>query len=234
MDEFKGQIIAIGGGGFGRDPKNPVIEDYILKLSSSTNPKISFFPTASAENKDYVVNFYKAFSKLNCRPEYVSLFQNTPNLNNIIDKSDVIYIGGGNTKSMLAVFKEWHLDKMLYTAYKEGKILCGVSAGAICWFKQGVTDSWEGDLRIIDCLNFLPGVCCPHYDGEEKRRPAVENFIKSNQISNALCIEDGAALHYKNNEFETAISFYPNKNVYNTFLNNNELKETPLYKIDIS
>ena len=230
----KGHIIAIGGGGFGRSPKNPVIEDYIVKLSLSNNPKISFFPTASAENKDYVVNFYKAFSKLNCRPEYISLFQNTPDLNQIIDSSDIIYIGGGNTKSMLAVFREWNLDKLLFKAYQEGKILCGVSAGAICWFEKGITDSWEGNLRVLDCLKFLPGACCPHYDGEEKRRPAVEKFINNNKISEAICIEDGAAVHYQNNIFKTAISFYSDKNAYNVMIKDNELKEFPLNKIDIS
>ena len=211
----KGHIIAIGGGGFGRSPKNPIIEDYIVKLAISNNPKIAFFPTASAENKDYVVNFYKAFSKLNCKPEYISLFQNTPDLNHIVNSSDIIYIGGGNTKSMLAVFREWDLDKMLFKAYQEGKILCGVSAGAICWFEKGITDSWEGDLRVLDCFNFLSGVCCPHYDGEEKRRPSVEKFIKNNQISDAICIEDGAAVHYQDNAFKTAISFYPKKKEYN-------------------
>jgi len=230
----KGEIIAIGGGGFGRSPQNPIIEDYIVKLSPARKPKVSFFPTASAENKDYVENFYKAFSKLNCAPNFISLFQNTSDLNNIIDNSDIIYIGGGNTKSMLAVFKEWDLDQMLLKAYKEGKILCGVSAGAICWFEEGVTDSWEGDLRVLDCLGFLPSVCCPHYDGEEKRKPAVESFIKTKQIEKAICIEDGAAVHYKNNLFKTAISFYPNKNAYDVFIKNGQLQEIPLNKIDIS
>ena len=232
--ESKGQIVAIGGGGFGRSPKNLKIEDYIVKLSSSNNPKITFFPTASAEDKNYVVNFYKAFLKLSCKPEYISLFQNTPNLNDIIDNSDIIYIGGGNTKSMLSVFKEWNLDQMLLKAYKEGKILCGVSAGAICWFEEGVTDSWKGDLRVLDCLGFLPGVCCPHYDGEKKRKPAVGSFIKTKQIEKAICIEDGAAVHYQNNSFKTAISFYPNKNAYDVFIENGQLKEIPLKKVDIS
>tara|TARA_Y100001968_G_C19414560_1_gene748264 strand:- start:1157 stop:1858 length:702 start_codon:yes stop_codon:yes gene_type:complete len=230
----KGHIIAIGGGGFGGNPKNPIIEDYIVQLSSSKIPKIAFFPTASAENKDYVVNFYKAFSKLNCNPEYISLFQNTPDLNSIVESSDIIYIGGGNTKSMLAVFREWNLDQILLKAYSEGKILCGVSAGAICWFEKGITDSWEGKLRVMDCLNFLPGVCCPHYDGEEKRRPAVENFIKTNEISRAICIEDGAAIHYKDSNFQNSISFYPNKNAYDVYIEEGDLKEVALDKIDIS
>ena len=97
MSEY-GQIVAIGGGGFGRNPNKPVIEEYILNLSNSSKPKIAFFPTASAEDKQYILNYYKAFSKFNCNANYISLFQNTPNLNDIVDNSDVIYIGGGNTK----------------------------------------------------------------------------------------------------------------------------------------
>ncbi len=234
MLDSSGHIIAIGGGGFGRSPKNPIIEDYIVNLSSSVKPKIAFFPTASAENKDYVVNFYKAFSKLNCKPEYISLFQNTQNLSQVFDQSDIIYIGGGNTKSMLAVFKEWEIDKLLLKSYQEGKILCGVSAGAICWFEKGITDSWEGDLRVLECLGFLKGVCCPHYDGESKRRPAVESFIRNQEINRSICIEDGAAVHYENNNLKSAISFYPNKNAYDVSIKDNKLKETSLSKIDIS
>ena len=190
-----GHIIAIGGGGFGRNPKKPIIEDYILNLSDSQNPNITFFPTASAENSDYIVNFYTAFSSLNCNPKHVSLFKNTTNLESIIRDSDIIYVGGGNTKSMLAVFKEWGLDKLLLKAYKDGKILAGVSAGAICWFDQGITDSWEDGLRVLDCMGILKGVCCPHYDGEVDRKPSVEKFLKSNEIDACFCIEDLSLIH---------------------------------------
>ena len=228
-----GHIIAIGGGGFGRNPKKPIIEDYILNLSDSQKPNITFFPTASAENSDYIVNFYTAFSSLNCNAKHVSLFKNTPNLESIINDSDIIYIGGGNTKSMLAVFKEWGLDKLLLKAYKDGKILAGVSAGAICWFDQGITDSWEDGLRVLDCMGILEGVCCPHYDGEVNRKPSVEKFLKSKEIDSCFCIEDGAAIHYHNNRLKTAVAFYQNKNAYEVKLNRDSIKETPLKKINI-
>ena len=172
-----GHIVAIGGGGFGRNPNEAIIENYILNLSDSKKPNITFFPTASAENSDYIVNFYTAFSNLNCNAKHISLFKNTPNLDSIVNESDIIYIGGGNTKSMLAVFREWNLDKLLLKAYKEGKVLAGVSAGAICWFNQGITDSWEDGLRVLDCMGILEGVCCPHYDGEVNRKPSVEKLI---------------------------------------------------------
>ena len=227
-------IVAIGGGGFGRNPNKPVIEDYIVNLSDSKKPTITFFPTASAEDSNYIVNFYTAFSKLNCKAQHISLFKKTPDLKSIIDESDIIYVGGGNTKSMLAVFREWNLDKFIIDAYKQGKILAGVSAGAICWFEVGITDSWAYGLRVLDCMSILNGVCCPHYDGEANRRPSVKKFLKDRSIESCLCIEDGAALHYENENLKTAISFYNDKNAYQVRYESNELIEDPIRKIDIN
>tara|TARA_B100001123_G_C15110219_1_gene947152 strand:+ start:31 stop:732 length:702 start_codon:yes stop_codon:yes gene_type:complete len=230
----KGQIIAIGGGGFGRTPDEPIIEQYIIDQSSQSKPNICFFPTASAESKDYINNYYKAFSKLNCNPNHISLFSRTPDLESEIEKSDIIYIGGGNTKSMLAVFKEWNIVKLLETAYRSGKILAGVSAGAICWFNKGVTDSWANELKIIDCLNFLPDCCCPHYDGEIDRKPSVMNFVRSGKINSCLAIEDGSALHYDGEKLKTAVSFYEGAKAYKVFKKNDTISEIPIDSIKIN
>ena len=91
-------------------------------------------------------------------------------------------MGGGNTKSMLAVWREWKLDKLLLKAYNRGAILCGVSAGAICWFEKGVTDSWASNLNVMDCMGFVDGCCCPHFDGEEDRRPSEAKFIMDEKM----------------------------------------------------
>ena len=102
-----GQIIAIGGGGFGRNPNQPVIEKYIIDQSVAEKPNVCFIPTASAEDTAYIVNFYSAFSRLDCSPLHINFFQRTPRLDSIMNKQDIIYVGGGNTKSMLAVWQEW-------------------------------------------------------------------------------------------------------------------------------
>ena len=214
MSDNLGQVIAIGGGGFGRSIYNTKIDRYILEQCDSEKPNVCFIPTASAEDKAYTVNFYAVYSKLNCNPTHINFFQRTPRLDSIINKQDVIFIGGGNTKSMLAVWKEWKLDKLLLKAYNRGAILCGVSAGAICWFKQGITDSWASNLNVMDCLDFIPECCCPHYDGEADRRPSVHDMIKNDKISSCLAVEDGAALHYKNGKLLTSVSFYKNKKSY--------------------
>ena len=149
---------------------------YIIDQAGIDNPNICFIPTASAEDKSYIVNYYKAFSKLNCKPTHLNFFERTPNLRSILNKQDIIYVGGGNTKSMLAVWREWKLDILLKKLYDKGKVFCGVSAGSICWYKQGITDSWASNLSILDCLGFIEEVNCPHYYGEKDRQPSVHNL----------------------------------------------------------
>ena len=107
------QIIAIGGGGFGRNPGKGIIENYILKQSKKKNPNICFIPTATGDNEEYKKNFYATFSNLNCNATHLDFFKRTPDLENLIEDQDAIFVGGGNTKSMLAVWKDWGLDFLL-------------------------------------------------------------------------------------------------------------------------
>ena len=160
------QIIAIGGGGFGREIKDLKIENYIINQCSKQNPSICFIPTATGDDSGYINNFYKAFDSLGCNTSHIDFFKRTINLENHILKQDIIFVGGGNTKSMLAVWKEWGLDKLLMDAYEGGTIMSGVSAGAICWFENGITDSWKDHQAVLPCLGFVKGNCCPHYDEE--------------------------------------------------------------------
>jgi aminopeptidase N len=221
----KGHIIAIGGGGFGRNPNHRKIEKYILELTGKEKPNVVFFPTASAENQDYIIKFYKCFTKMNCEPSHVTFFQRTPRLDSIINKADVIYVGGGNTKSMLAVWQEWKLDKLLLKAYNNGKILCGVSAGAICWFEQGITDSWASNLNVMDCLGFLPEMACPHYQEEKDRRPDVHKMLKQGKCGSGWAIDGGAAIHFKNGKYYKSIQFYADSYVHYVSIKNGVVQE---------
>ena len=142
------QVIAIGGGGFGKNGDCSEIEKYLLKQIKRSRPKICFIPTATGDSDSYKADFYSTFSKLNCLVTHIDLFKRTKNLKKTILDQDIIYVGGGNTKSMLAVWKEWGIDKILLNAYNNGVIMSGVSAGAICWFTSGVTDSWDKELNI--------------------------------------------------------------------------------------
>jgi len=206
-------IVAIGGGGFGRSLGSLEIEKYIISLINKKRPKICFIPTASGDSSLYKLNFYRAFSKLNCITSHIDFFSRTENLEDKVFAQDIIYVGGVNTKSMLAVWKEWNLYEILQNAYEKGIVMSGVSAGAICWFDKGITDSYAEELTIIDCLGIVAGIACPHFDEEKEREPYVNNLIKREIIKSCICIEGNCALHIKNDFEYSSIDFGNGKNV---------------------
>ncbi len=216
-------IVAIGGGGFGRSLGELKIEKYITSIVDNNRPKICFIPTASGDNDLYKLNFYRAFSKLNCITTHIDFFSRTENLEQKVLSQDIIYVGGGNTKSMLAVWKEWNLNNILKIAYQKGIVMSGVSAGAICWFDKGITDSFSDRLEIIDCLGIVKGIACPHFDEEEEREPFVNEIIKSNKINSCICIEDNCALHITDDFKYESINFGKNKKCLKIFKEQNKL-----------
>ena len=226
-------IIAIGGGGFGRNPGEGFIEQYILDQTNKEIPNICFIPTATGDNEAYKVNYYSTFSKLNCNPVHLDFFKRTPNLEKLISEQDAIFVGGGNTKSMLAVWKDWGLDELLHKAYKAGVVMSGVSAGANCWFERSVVDSWEEDLKVIDCMGFVNGSYCPHYDEEPLRRPAVSKFLQDNIFESCYASEGNAALHIKNESDYLSINFGKDKNSYLVSLAEGKVKEVPFEVLSI-
>ena len=215
-------IVAIGGGGFGRSLGNLKIEKYIVSLVNKKVPKICFIPTASGDNDRYKLNFYRAFSKLNCETSHIDFFSRTEELNEKILSQDVVYVGGGNTKSMLAVWREWNLNLILKKAYEKGVVMSGVSAGAICWFEKGITDSYAKKLEILNCLGFVKGIACPHFDEEKEREPYVNQLLHRDLINSCICIEGYSALHINKNAFKT-INFGENKKCFKLFKQDNKI-----------
>ena len=230
---MKKQIVAIGGGGFGRNPGEGIIENYILNQSNAKNPNICFIPTATGDNEAYKNNYYATFTKLNCNPVHLDFFKRTPDLENLINEQDVIFVGGGNTKSMLAVWKDWGLDLILHEAYKNGVVMSGVSAGAICWFEQGITDSWAEDLVVMDCLGFIGGACCPHYDEEPQRKPSLNKFLTKKVLNSCYAVDGGCALHIQDEKVFKSVVFSKNKNSFLVELKDNKVVEKPYPTIDI-
>jgi dipeptidase E len=228
MSQPGGHIIAIGGGGFYRDGENLALERYIVQQSGAAQPRVAFLPTASAEPDSYLVSFYTAFVKLGCRPSHLSLFKRTPELRSYLLNQEVIYVGGGNTKSMLALWRAWGIPELLHEAWQLGAVLAGVSAGAICWFEQGLTDSWAGELRPLDCLGFLSGSCCPHYDGEAERRPALHRLIAAGEMAGALAIEDWTGVHFRGSERYRIVSAKRGSRAYAIAAAHGSVQETPL------
>jgi dipeptidase E len=204
----------LGGGGFSMEPDNPALDQYVLDLARRPNPSVCFLATASGDAETYIDAFYVAFRKLACRPTHVPLFARTPDLKTALLEQDVIYVGGGNTKSMLAVWREWGIPDVLRSAWESGTVLAGVSAGAICWFETGLTDSSGTGLYPLSGLGFLPGACCPHYDGETERRPALRRLVEGGTITTALALDDGAAAHFVNSKLANVVSSRPRAHAY--------------------
>lgn len=220
------QIIALGGGGFSME-ENPALDRYILTQAGTPNPKVCFVPTASGDSPNYIANFYAAFAKHPCHPTHLPFFSRTPDLRETLFDQDVIYVGGGNTKSMLAVWEGWGMIELLREAWGRGIVLAGISAGAICWFTQGITDSLGGRLSVMECMGFLPGSCCPHYDGEAERRPAFQEFLGTGQIQAGWAVDDGAAVHFVGDELHRVVASRTSAHAYRMAFENGVVSETP-------
>ena len=222
------QVIALGGGGFSMEPENPLLDLYVLQQSGKINPKICFIPTASGDSDNYISRYYNFFNKQICIPSHLSLFKpQTRDLESFLLENDIIYVGGGNTKNLLILWKEWGLDTILKRAWEQEIVLAGISAGSICWFEEGVTDSFGDGLEPLTCLGFLKGSNCPHYDGELNRRPAYQNLVAKSKIKPGIATDDGVALHYIDQKLSEIVSSRPNAKAYKVYFNE-EIKEVEL------
>lgn len=190
------QIIAIGGGGFTAPNSNLKIEKYLIAQTNKSNPRICFLPQASNEAPDYIVKFFETFTKLGTTPSWVSLFGRVESTwKQHLLNQDIIYVGGGNTKSMMALWQCWELDEVLRQAYNKGIILSGISAGAICWFEEGITDSvWP--LGTVKGLGLVKGSVCPHFDTEVERQSIYRAKVNEGAIPPGIALEDNTAAHY--------------------------------------
>ncbi|HXH55462.1 MAG TPA: peptidase E [Gammaproteobacteria bacterium] len=208
------QIIAIGGGGFGGSQKNLVMERYLIQQTQKASPKVCFLPQASAESSDYITHFYEAFCSLGALPSWISLFGRVENTwKEKLLQQDLIFVGGGNTRSMLALWREWGMDHILLEAYKQGIVLAGVSAGAICWFEQGMTDSvWP--LGALTGLKMLSGSCCPHYDSEPERKPTYLSKVKSGEVMPGIALQDNTAAHFVNGKLKCIVASIADKKAF--------------------
>jgi dipeptidase E len=230
----KQQIIAMGGGGFSMEA-TPVLDRYVLQQTGKPFPKVCFVATASGDADLYALNFYRAFSKMDCLPSELSLFRPpTADLESYVLEKDVIYVGGGNTRSMLALWREWGLDRILRKALEAGVVLAGISAGGNCWFEQCTTDSVPGALRMLPCLGFLPGSFSPHYDGEGERRPTLHKLLRQGGILPGYAADNSAALHFVDGQPFRAVCSVPGAKVYRVSLARDEVAEEPLDMLDLS
>jgi peptidase E len=208
------QLIVLGGGGFSMGD-SPMLDRYCLQASGKAKPRICFLGTASGDTTDYLLKFYRAHAGYDCQPSHLSLFRpHTTDIAGFLAEQDVIFVGGGNTRSMLALWREWGVDVALRRAYDAGVVIGGISAGMICWFDMGLTDSNGGTLQPINGLGWLPGGACPHFDGEPLRRPALEAAVANGAMPSSWAAEDGVALHFIDEALAYMVSSRPHASAW--------------------
>lgn len=223
-------IVAMGGGGFSMQPRNPMLDDFVLSLARrKRHPRVCFVGTASGDSDSYIRRFHEAFPPPRAAATHLTFFErNVSDLKKFAMAQDVIYVGGGNSANMLAVWRLHGLDRALRAAWSAGVVMAGISAGAICWFETGVTDSFGMPFRALnDGLGFVRGACCPHYDGEKARRPVLMRLIKHG-FPSTLALDDGAAAHFVGTRLKEVVSSRPKARAMRVALKRGVVVETTI------
>ena len=221
------KIIAIGGGEIGR-PGFPIettsIDKEIIKLTGKKNPSLLFFPTASGDSESYYKTVENYFGKkLKCKVDVLYLTKTDLSKEKIRSKilfSDIIYVGGGNTLKMISAWKKIGVDKVLREAYEKGIVLSGLSAGAICWFKYGNSDSRKmidkkAPMIRVTALNFISALFCPHYDVEKYRKLELKKMM-SKTSGVAIALDNCSAIEIIDDTYRI-ISSKDSANAYRVF-----------------
>lgn len=207
------QIVAFGGGGFSMESGNPLLDEYVLGLARARRerPRVCFLPSASGDADHYVVRFYKAFPASVCEPSHLSLFRRdegvTGDLRAHLLAQDLIYVGGGSVVSLLGVWAAHGLDRVLEECWRAGVILCGLSAGSLCWFSEGIS-AFHGGPTTVKGLGFLPWSNAVHYGTDPVRRAGYHRHLRDGG-SSGYAAEDGAALHFVDRDLAGVVSSRP-------------------------
>ncbi len=205
---------------------------YTAELTKKEKPKICFIPTGAGDNVYYINHWYKLCSDLNVEPKVMkvwisSQYQNE-SFEEILMNVDAIIVGGGNTLNMLAIWKAQEIDLALEKAYNNGIIIAGGSAGSLCWFNAGTTDSRPKELSIVNGLGFLDYSHCPHYDSEESRRPLYHENILEKKLSNGYACDDNSGILFLNGKMSKSVSLDTNSFSYYVYEKNGEIVEEKL------
>jgi peptidase E len=204
-------IFAMGGGGFTMEPNNPLLDDFVLGLAQAKEPRVLFLPTASGDTTAQINAFQARFADRMCAPEHVSLFRlremKRP-LQEIVLSADIIYVGGGSMRNLLAIWQAHGLDRLLVAAWQSGTVLAGLSAGAMCWFQGGVTRS-SGPPEPIEGLGLLDGSLTVHNDGEPERLPVWLAAVRDGTLPGGWALDDGVGLLFRGRQLQRVVSSRP-------------------------
>src|SRR4051794_35386690 len=208
------QIVAFGGGGFSMEAGNPRLDDYALSLTARDRPRVCFVPTASGDADHYVVRFYRAFAAVRCEPSHLSLFRRDRGAGAVegdlaahVLAQDLVYVGGGSLLSLPGTWRAHGLDAVLAEAWRRGTVLCGLSAGSLCWFAEAVT-AFHGAPTRVEGLGLLPHSNCVHYDGEPERRTEFRRFV-GDGMRPGYAAEYGVGLHFVGEDLHRVVTSRP-------------------------
>ncbi len=205
---------------------------YLAQITEKENPNICFLPTASGDDKDYVISFYEVCKELPVTPHVLKVWINSYDQKEtfleIISKMDAIVVGGGNTLNMLAIWKAQGIDLFLKQAYEKGCVMAGGSAGSLCWFNGGTTDSRPAELSIVKGLKFIDKSHCPHYNSEASRRPLYHKNILEGHLTDGYACDDRSAIHFINGKVEKSISLDAENHSYYVYRKDDSVFEEKL------
>jgi len=230
------RILAIGGGGFLMEGAPSPIDAQVLRLAGKAKPRICFISTPSGDLPEHIEKFYSAFSTAACQPSHLAFFRQ-PSAGSVplatfrdhLLAQDAIYVGGGNTKSALGVWREWGAAEALAQAYAAGVLLAGVSAGAMCWFEAGLTDSyWGAGYQPLSCLGFLPGGCGVHYHSDPQRTSRLHAAIAASAVPPSVAIDDFAAVLFENEVVSKSFAWRSGAAAYRIVLHDGRAQESSL------
>jgi len=237
------RILAIGGGGFLMEDAPSPIDRHIVSLTGKARPRVCLLATPSGDLPEHIDKFHATYNDLGCETSHLAFFRQRDSRSIPVNdfrsrllEQDVIYVGGGNTKSALAVWRDWQLDSVLRTAWESGQVLlAGMSAGAMCWFEAGLTDSfWEPAMRPLKCLGLLPGGCAVHYNSSANRRETLHAAQRAGTIPPSIAIDDAAAALYVDTTIASVFSWKAGSTAYRTYCHDGMVVETPLPAHDIA
>jgi peptidase E len=205
---------------------------YIAKATGKENPHMCFIPTASGDDAEYIASFHSVCSQLDVNPYvlpvWINSYDQRESFEELISKMDAIIVGGGNTLNMLAIWKAQGIDVALKMAYDQGVVMGGGSAGSLCWFNGGTTDSRPKELSIVEGMRFIDKSHCPHYNSEKFRRPLYHKNILSGKLTDGYACDDRSAIHFINGKVHTSLSLDGENHSYYVFEKDGKIVEQQL------
>lgn len=198
------KLFIFGGG------RDRAMFNYIIRLTKKENPKICMLPTATGDSPSSIISWYAGCEDMPLRPyvmrTFIDSYSTKENFEETIMRMDAIYVGGGNTLNMMAIWKSQGIDLALRKAYDAGILMTGASAGSLCWFESGTTDSRPKQLTKVECLGWMKGSHCPHYNVEEFRRPVYHELIKKGELAPGYACDNQSGIYFENEKMVTCIS----------------------------